>query len=643
MIYRNQILILVVLIFFTSCNLDFPYHQMTPEFSHNSGFYTESFELSLFVDSAGFENRKILYTLDGSVPVKDGKSTRIYKSPVPVYDRTPEENFFSKIPTNKDNWKGPTNAITKATVVRARVTDEHGNYGATITKTYWVGEELSSRYNIPVISLATDYNNLFDDKRGIYVPGSGERNNYAYRGRAWERPAHIKFFENDGSLAFAQDIGIRIHGGWSRNLPQKSLRLYARRDYDMKDWFNHEIFPGLNYKGTGQPANRFKRLVLRNSGNDWNLSFIRDGMMQELVSHLSINTQSHRPVIIFINGEFWGFQNIRQRYDDRYLETHYGIAPDDIAVLENSGAVSYGSPGAKYHYLRMVSYAVTEDLSISARFNEITKLMDMKSYIDLYSSQIYFGNHDWPQNNILYWRYLGKTNSSPGQDGRWRWMLIDTDFGFRNVERNMIDWVTREKDGWHGYEWSNKLFRALTNNHDFRSDLINNIAGLLNTAFLPERVISVIDDMADTIAPYWEKHQNRWNLRTYDEWLDEIEKLREFARNRPGYVYQHVLEHFDEATGLFTLRVQISGAGRVKIGNILIDTETPGVVNPKLWEGVYFCGVPVPIYILPDNKNADFDAEIIDGGDGVILTGRRLNRVLTANSSQEITLYIDFR
>ena len=58
---------------------------------------------------------------------------------------------------------------------------------------------------------------------------------------------------------------------------------------------------------------------------------------------------------------------------------------------------------------------------------------------------------------------------------------------------------------------------------------------------------------------------------------------------------------------------------------------------------MYFCGVPVPIYILPDNKNADFDAEIIDGGDGVILTGRRLNRVLTANSSQEITLYIDFR
>jgi hypothetical protein len=616
--------------------MDFPYYQMTPEFSHNSGFYTESFELSLFVDSAGFENRKILYTLDGSVPVKDGKSTRIYKSPVPVYDRTPEENFFSKIPTNKDNWKGPTNAITKATVVRARVTDEHGNYGATITRTYWVGEELYSRYNIPVISLATDYNNLFDDEYGIYVPGSNQEENYYYRGRTYERPAHIEFFENDGSLAFAQDIGIRIHGFGARSLRQKSLRLYARRDYDMKDWFNHEIFPGLNYKGTGQPANRFKRLLLRNSGQDWNRTFIRDAMMQKLVSHLSFDTQSYRPSILFINGEFWGIHNIRQRFDERFLETHCGVDPNDVVILANHrGDVKHGSPGAKYHYLRMVSFAVTEDLSNSARFNEMKTQMDMKNYIEYYSSQIYFGNTDWLWNNIVYWRYIGKQSAIPYLDGRWRWMLFDTDIGFNSANKNMIEWITRDSI-------LNNLFNGLLDNHDFRSDLINNIAELLNTAFLPERVISVIDDMADTIAPYWEKHQNRWNLRTYDEWLDEIEKLREFARNRPGYVYQHVLEHFDEATGLFTLRVQISGAGRVKIGNILIDTETPGVVNPELWEGVYFCGVNLPVSLIPKNKNTPVSVEIIENGGGYFLFGSGLKRTLSVDNPQVITLQINF-
>ena len=52
----------------------------------------------------------------------------------------------------------------------------------------------------------------------------------------------MQFFENDGKLGFEGDMGMRMHGKATRSYSQKSFKLYARKDYGMKD-LEYEIIP----------------------------------------------------------------------------------------------------------------------------------------------------------------------------------------------------------------------------------------------------------------------------------------------------------------------------------------------------------------------------------------------------------------
>jgi hypothetical protein len=194
-----------------------------------------------------------------------------------------------------------------------------------------------TRYHLPVVSIATDSLHLFDYDTGIFVPGSitimgGPEDdkkkdephlfgNYVQRGVEWERPASFELFETSGERALAQDIGIRVHGGRSRSLPLKSLRLYARSEYG-ENRFYYPVFPDLPYR-------EYNRLILRNSGQDFfsRSTMFRDGFMQTLVRDLNLDTQAYRPSVVFINGEYWGIMNIRERYDEDYLARTWGVDP----------------------------------------------------------------------------------------------------------------------------------------------------------------------------------------------------------------------------------------------------------------------------------------------------------------------------
>src|SRR5699024_1545438 len=142
--------------------------------------------------------------------------------------------------------------------------------------------------------------------------------------------------ETDGKLELSQNAGLRIHGGTSRGASQKSLRLYAKSEYDNEDSFNYEFFNDLKTKNSNQNMTSFKRLLLRNSGNDRTQTMFNDGLIQNLISTLNtVDTQAYQPSIVFINGEYYGIQNIRERMDEYYLADHYGLKLDEVAILKN--------------------------------------------------------------------------------------------------------------------------------------------------------------------------------------------------------------------------------------------------------------------------------------------------------------------
>ena len=581
-----------------------------PGFSHASGFYSDSFHLELTHPDP---DAIIHYTLDGSKP---DTTSPIYTAPVRIFDRNGTENHFANIPTNfldgARGWREPP-VVRKATPVRA-IAARNGSLSiSVVTNTYMVETGTDLPYSLPVAFLSTDEKNLFGFEKGIYVPGQyaeeteGQWGNYDLRGEDWEREASLEIFDEAGQVVLAQDIGVRIHGGFTRRFPQKSLRLYARGDYGQTR-FNARIFPEL-------PHDEYNRLILRNSGNDWGNSMFRDAAAQSLVRHLDFDTQAYRPAILFINGEYWGIHNFRERYDRHYLERVYGVDPDNIEILTGIGEVEEGDD---LHYKELLDFLSNNDMVSDDDYDQVATMMDINNFLDYYAAQIYFGNNDWPDHNIDFWRLRVPFDpyAPKGHDGRWRWLLYDVDrsLGFvTGYEFNMMDHIT------NGGPETLILDRLLLNDQ-FRYDFINRIADQLNSAFQPERVKQVLDSLKTPLVPEIAEHIKRWWWPlSVPDWEQGVVNMKNSADNRPFYVREHVRDHFGlEDDRTITVDVSRPAKGKIRVNSLKICSGTPGIPDTTYpWSGTYFGGVPVSLTGVgePGYRVAywEVDGEMIEG------------------------------
>jgi hypothetical protein len=617
--------------------INLPYYPSSvapPVFSHASNFYSEEFYLALSTDEPEFQ---IFFTLDGSEPVITHtlmplNTTQLYNRPILVKSRANDPNVLSNIQTRHRESKPyfPPSPVFKGTVVRAIVVDKNGNKSNIVTHSYFIDQEMDARYTFPVISIATDAHRLFDDDIGIYVPGDRFENiypnrnhdpgNYTERGLKWERPIYFQMFSPTGELLLEQNAGLRIHGSGSRWYAQKSLRLYTGDSYDECGLFQHDFFPALNNRVGDGIVDTFETLILRNSGQDWYWpipTMFKDAMTQSLLEHTTLDIQGYQPIILFLNGEYWGIHNIRTRYDEYYFKSYYGLSANQVTVLEENSSLKFGDGAGLRHYLNLLSaidpdfhsndFQTVNTLADPDQYAQIAKWMDIDNFIDYYVSQIYFNNSDWPGKNVLYWRKMvdeGAVESDPayGHDGKWRWMIIDTDFGFRDPERNALFEATRD-DGtqWYNQPWSTFLARSLLQNQDFRIAFINRFADHLNTTFREDVVLDKVNTFTDLYQPEIEEQIHRWgNLNGSEKaWLENVEIMREFALIRPGYQRQHLLEMFFlPGTAELTVRVN-SSHGYLQVNSLVIKDGQVGVKEANNWTGIYFQDVPVQLTAIP--------------------------------------------
>ncbi|SET46704.1 Fn3 associated [Natronincola peptidivorans] len=610
-----------------------------PVFSHEGGFYTEEFQLVLSTEEA---DAIIYYTLDGSEPDPnnlDGKVYNIkqsypegelisrsiqtyrYEGPIEIRNLAGKANDLSTINTRwTETPQQPNSETFKATVVRAIVYSSEAEKSNVSTHTYLVDPEIHQRYTLPVISVVTNPQYLFDYETGVYVAGRdfddwrGDNphellhghvpGNYHRRGREWEHPANITIFDKKGNTDFAQDIGIRIHGGGTRSFALKSWRLIARRDYDMKNTIDHIIFPGLTAgSDENQRIDSFRTLILRNSGNDFESTWIRDMMMQHLVQHLSFDTQAYRPAIHFINGEYWGMINIRERFDASYIESHHGVDLEDVVLLNEDAVIDEGKEEDRDHFLAMREYIEKNDMSDMEKYRYIQTLMDTDNFIEYHMSNIFFRNYDWPHGNIRFWRKRTaayEPEAPHGHDGRWRWMMYDTDNGFGRYsddayKDNAIHHATRVGGVNGERDFSTVILRNLLENEAFKNQFINTFADHMNTSFKPERVKSVIAEIKAIIQPELAEHLQRWGVGGTG-----YQVLNTFAEKRPYYMKQHIQEYFNlNGTVDLTIRTEPE-KGYIRINSIDLKEGTPGVNNPQAWTGTYFSDIPITITAIPE-------------------------------------------
>lgn len=611
--------------------------------SHKGGFYTDPFQLIFETD----ESFQVYYTLDGSEPSKDDF---LYTGPIEIKNRTEEQDILSMIKETSTSWLKPKTNSFKGTVVRCIVYKDGKPVSDIVTNTYFVDNDIFKRYSFPVISLTTDSENFFDKNKGIYVlgriredwlrrnpgqePSTGTSANYTRRGKAWERPVHMEWFEPDGSLGFSQNLGIRINGGWSRSYPLKPLKLYARGEYDEENSINYEIFPGLKQPvENGEPIEEFKCLLLRNSGHDFILTMFEDAMTQSLMENTNLDTQAYRPGIIFLNGEYWGIHNVRERQDEHYLESHYGVPEENIVLLENFYQILHGNEEDKQHYLDMIKFLQTHDIREKETYEYIKTQMDVNNYIDFNIIEIFIVNLDWPGNNTKYWRYKGESdleNANYGHDGKWRWLLFDTEGGFRYYDFDMLTYATMEgMSTGLNTDRATFLFRTLLKNEEFKKEFIARFADLLNNNLKEERINNKIDEMKEKLEPEIIEHINRWHYPGWsvNGWNSNIGILRTFAKERPKYVRKEIVNFFNlDGTAKGIIEVSDNNAGYFKVNDMEIKTDN------GIYEGVYFQGIPITITAIPNEGYAFNGWDGIEGNENSI----------TFIPNQDFKLKIDF-
>lgn len=597
-------------------------------FSYNAGFYPTGFGLEL---TASDPDVQIYYTLDGSEPSKEnlnGSSylyknnyprgslltnevkSYLYQSPIEIKDRTSESYKLGKINTVFSSGTNlPNSNYYKGTVVRAKAYKEGTLSHKSYSNTYFITQRGKSRYELPVISLSVNEKDFFDYYEGIYVAGKvaddwraanpyanfdgGTAANYHLRGRLWEKPAYFEFFDKNGDFAYEHAVGVRMHGGWSRANARKSIRIYARSQYGTGDRLEYPFFEDLRAKGNSDyEINSFKRLLLRNSGNDFDHTLYRDALMSRLVDNFAFTTMASQPVIHFINGEYWGIMNIRERYDRYYLESHFSIPNDKIVILDAWGGVVEGSSQDREQFYNILSFAESNNISLSSNYEWIKNRVDVESLAGFYAAQIYFNNEDWPHNNQKFWRYrdgVYREGTPRGIDGRWGWLLYDTDFGMSLWhDKSALNGLARVMDT-NATDPSSRLFRRLLKNEKFKNLFINIASDQFNSSFKPQYVTSMVNDFNSGIASSRTEHYNRWKNGT-----DTGQSIKSFGNNRPGNARLQMKNEFGLSfnTSIVINRV---GEGLVKINTIIVDKNLKGAnsPNPYPWEGIYFKNIPI--------------------------------------------------
>jgi len=519
-------------------------------FSPVGGVYASSMAVTLTAKPGDV----IYYTTDGKEPTQQ---SMVYSRPI---------------------------TIAKSTALRAKVFITNSLSLSPSVQTYIIENR---DITLPIVSITTDPYNLFDWNYGIYELGpnaeSSNPNFGANFWMDWERPINFEYFNAEGTKVFQSAGGTKIFGAWSRANAQKSMALYARNSYGTNS-FNYPFFKERN-------LNKYHSLVLRNSGNDWGNTTFRDPLMTGLVNELDLERQAYQPTVVYINGEYWGMLNLREKVNEEFLADHHsGADADKIDLLQNDGEALEGTAE---HYQDMMSYIATSDMTNTAVYEEVKTRMEVINYIDYQITQIYIDNEDWPGNNIKFWRPQTET-------GRWRWILYDTDFGFgigyctlgaAGYNNNTIAFALEPNGpGWPNPAWSTLLFRSLVKNAAFKSEFINRFADRINYDFEPTRVNHLIDSLKGNIAEEMPYHIARWNHIW--NWDSNVERLKTFAIQRPNYMRTYINNQFSLG-GVVTIKIDVSdkNQGYVQVSSLSLKTYP--------WTGSYFKNNPVQITAMP--------------------------------------------
>jgi parallel beta-helix repeat protein len=486
-----------------------------PEFSVKGGFYTSTINVEL----SSYLGGEIYYTLDGSEP--ELTSTK-YTQAI---------------------------AISSTTILRARIFKSDHVPGDVSTSSYFINEN-SVNAALPVVSIASNPDNFWDSKIGIYVQD--------YK-PDWEVPINIELFENNGSdrAAFNELAGCKVNGLNSWELPQKMLGIYFRKQYGSSS---------LSYSLINQ-RNRssHKDFALRASGNDWSNTMFRDILGQQAtLLNMNLDIIGFKPSIVYVNGQYMGIHNIREKVDEDYIVSSYNIDEDSFDMVENE---TYAENGDLTAYNQLLTL-LNKGLSSDANYNAVADIMNIENFTDYVITEMCVGNFSI-DHNVMAWK--------PKDSGKWEWIVTDLDRGFTSASKYLISFYTGE---------SVLPLKQLMNNAGYKAYFGKRLAAQLYTSFHPDRMNELIAERKAAIAAEMPNHIARWKgttsgygdaIPSYTYWETEVQKLATYVEARPAVLLKDLQNYGFSATSTLTLSTYPENVGSMKIEGLKIPaTEWSG-------------------------------------------------------------------
>ena len=431
---------------------------------------------------------------------------------------------------------------------------------------------------LPVLSLTVLPETFFDEEIGIY--------DNQLKGK--EVPVNVQYFEREGELAFEVDAGIRLTGQASFEYPQKPLTIELDNRYGYAV-INYPIF-------SNRPFKYYKSLYLRNSGTqDHRHTLFRDALQHTLViNQMDIDCQAYQPAATFINGEYWGIYNLREKLDNEYLISHHKINPDNIDYLEYEFSPDpVIIEGNTDDYFALQNFLSSNSMNIEKNWEYVKSQVDVNEVMNYLITEIYCDNYNWPNTNSRWWR-------EKSENGKWRYIFLDSDYGFgapswySHYSNNTLEFMYSQP------AYSTLVFRKLLSNNDFKNEFIQRFATYLNTVFSRTRVLDIFDSLKSQIDAEMIEHIDRWNddpapifnyppIPDVEGWNYEVDIMREFASERGSFMKQHI-EDFYNLQGTSKVEFTVEGEGHIELGGIKIKNG---------FRGDYFNYIPIKIKAVP--------------------------------------------
>lgn len=491
------------------------------EISPAGGLYADSQEVAL---SAGAG--QIRYTLDG---------------------REPQSNDL--LYTNSFTIDSPT-------VIRARVFESGKVPGEIITQTFLIGETFNG---MPVLSITAEPETLFGNDIGIYInqhePNRGV-GPAIYKGK--DAPGHLEFFPNDGSKGFAVNGGIRMGGenNWATHF-QRAMNFITRGKYG-DDELKYDLFPGSKI-----PI--FTALTIREGGDDYTRARLTDPIFDAIAKdRLEVETNKLRAATVFINGDYWGHYNIRDRWDENWFFQHYGVNNGEYDHLrfEGTGGTPTLENGSLDEWLDFHDFIRTNDLNDPAVWAFVESRIDLESFMDFVITESWSNNWSWRGNREVW---------KPHRAGsKWRWFVPDMDRTFANAASNTLSSMMS----------SEQTLRFLIESDSFKEMLAQRFAAHNASTFTSERIHSIIDELGAIPRQEMNRTSALWSgAPSESTYLSSLENMKSYATAREGNLLAQVSDQLSQDTPIL-LSLATTGAGSFRIQGVEVsDGQHPVFPN----------------------------------------------------------------